>query len=165
MKLISLTVTVLTVAAIAQACAIARGEKVARDTQWISSEDINYFTNETHIDKRVGVEQVQCYNTGTKADRASIVSYIDDFCFDLKGRTVNNGRVFTTRYNSGTFTVLISGAAINGCSFVVDNNCARLLRLPVDSCNTDGVNDKQGGVVTDSCGQWRVDPGSNGSDF
>ncbi|KAJ7775803.1 hypothetical protein B0H14DRAFT_2631835 [Mycena olivaceomarginata] len=117
---------------------------------------------------------------GAAADRAPIVSVIDDWCGKVKGTTVNNGqtvwvsqsfflalfRSYTpqARYNYGTFTVFVIGAAINGCNFVIDGNCNRLLRLPVDGCNTGGVNGKQGGYETDLCGQWRTDPGSNGSD-
>ncbi|KAF7307963.1 hypothetical protein MKEN_01157700 [Mycena kentingensis (nom. inval.)] len=124
----------------AEAFVVAREHEA---TQWLSSEDISFFTNETDIIKRTGSEQIQCYNMGTKADRAPIISVIDDFCAKNMGHTVINGQVISTRYNYGTFTVLVSGAAINGCNFVVDGNCGRLLRLPVDSCNTGGVNGKQ----------------------
>ncbi|KAJ7079267.1 hypothetical protein B0H15DRAFT_999623 [Mycena belliarum] len=109
-------------------------------------------------------EVVTCYNFGTKADRAPIISVIDDWCGRVIGSSVQNGQTVWARYNYGTFTVLVSGAAINGGSFVIDGNCNRLLRLPVDSCNTGGVNGKQGGYETDLFGQWRTDPGSNGSD-
>ncbi|KAJ6619422.1 hypothetical protein B0H10DRAFT_2026554 [Mycena sp. CBHHK59/15] len=101
---------------------------------------------------------VTCYNTGTKADRSPIVSVIDDWCgYVTVWCTVTNGQT--------VWVVLVSGEAINGCSFVIDGNCNRLLREPVDQCNTGGVNGKQGGYETDLCGQWRTDPGSNGSDF
>ncbi|KAG6914933.1 hypothetical protein DXG01_014369 [Tephrocybe rancida] len=142
---------------------------------WLSVETgITEAGNTTTIAKRIGTEVVTCYNTGTKADRAPIVSVIDDWCNlieDLRlsnhaiGQHVSNGQTIWARYNYGTFTVLVSGAAINGCSFTVDGNCNRLLREPVDQCNTGGVNGKQGGFETDLCGQWRTDPGSNGSDF
>ncbi|KAF5314419.1 hypothetical protein D9619_011999 [Psilocybe cf. subviscida] len=70
------------------------------------------------------------------------------------------------RYNYGTFTVLVSGTAMNNCGgFTVDGNCNRLLRLPLDECSTGGVNGKQGGYETDLCGQWRFDPGVPGNDF
>ena len=76
----------------------------------------------------------------------------------------SSSRRFQARYNYGTFTVLVSGEAINGyiirlqittymltsichlkisCGFTVDGNCNRLLREPVDQCNTGGVNGKQ----------------------
>ncbi|KAJ6472409.1 hypothetical protein C8R45DRAFT_936307 [Mycena sanguinolenta] len=95
-------------------------------------------------------EVVTCYGTGTKArnlafpaDRAPIVAVIDDWCGKVIGSTVQNGQTVWARYDYGTFTVFVSGEAINGCSFVIDGNCNRLLRLPVDGCNTSGVNGKQ----------------------
>ncbi|KAG6907035.1 hypothetical protein DXG01_010838 [Tephrocybe rancida] len=133
--------------------------------QWLSVETgINEAGNTTGIERRAGTEVVTCYNTGTRADRAPITSVIDDWCRNSAiGKRVSNGQTIWARYNYGTFTVLVSGAAING--FTVDGNCNRLLRLPVDKCNTGGVNGKQGGYVTDLCGQWRTDPGSNNNDF
>ncbi|KAJ7325793.1 hypothetical protein DFH08DRAFT_968439 [Mycena albidolilacea] len=71
---------------------------------------------------------------------------------------------YQSRYNHGTFTVYVSAQAINGCNWVIDGNCNRLLRLPVDGCNTGGGNGKQDGYETDLCGQWCINPGSNGSD-
>ncbi|KAK7028624.1 hypothetical protein R3P38DRAFT_3394685 [Favolaschia claudopus] len=114
--------------------------------------------------KRTGTEVVTCYGFGTQADRAPIVSVIDDWCGKVIGTQVSNGQTVWARYDYGTFTVLVSGEAINGCTFVIDGNCNRLLRLPVDGCNTGGVNGKQGGYETDLCGQWRTDPGCCGSD-
>jgi len=122
--------------------------------------------NPTTLEKRQGTEVVTCYDDGTMADRAPLVSVIDDWCNNHAiGTQVSNGQTIWARYNYGSFTVLVSGASVNGCSFIVDGNCNRLLREPVDQCNTDGVNGKQGGFETDLCGQWRIDPGSNGSDF
>ncbi|KAG6913789.1 hypothetical protein DXG01_004313 [Tephrocybe rancida] len=156
--------------------------------QWLHVESgINDAGNTTGIERRAGAEVVTCYNQGTKADRAPIISVIDDFCNNRAiGRDVANGQTIWSRYQYGTISILVSGAAINGyalwrtnsqpisdekntiphisCNFKVDNNCNRLLRLPVDKCNTGGENGKQGGYVTDLCGQWRTDPGSGGSD-
>ncbi|KAG6826856.1 hypothetical protein H0H92_014151 [Tricholoma furcatifolium] len=141
----------------------------ASTLKWISVETgVTEAGNTTTLDvaKRAGTEVVTCYNTGTKADRAPIVSVIDDWCNNHAiGTHVSNGQTIWARYNYGTFTVLVSGSAINGGSFIVDGNCNRLLRLPVDQCNTGGVNGKQGGYETDLFGMWRTDPGSNGSDF
>ncbi|KIJ25527.1 hypothetical protein M422DRAFT_256294 [Sphaerobolus stellatus SS14] len=121
--------------------------------------------NETSLTKRVGAEVVSCYNFGTRADHAPSIFAIDDFCRHVNGGQVNNGQSVSMRYNFGAFTILVSGAAINGCNFVVDGNCNILLREPLDECNTSGENGKQGGIVTNLCGQFRYDPGSNGSDF
>ncbi|KAJ7693210.1 hypothetical protein B0H17DRAFT_1060391 [Mycena rosella] len=122
------------------------------------------YKNSTALAQRAGAEVITCYGSGTKADRAPIVSVIDDFCGKVIGTHVSNGQTVWARYNYGTFTVYVSGEAINGCNFVIDGNCNRLLRLPVDGCNTGGVNGKQGGYETDLCGQWRTDPGCCGSD-
>ncbi|CAA7268555.1 unnamed protein product [Cyclocybe aegerita] len=136
--------------------------------KWISVETgIIEADNTTSIlAKRVGAEVVSCYNTGTKVDRAPSISVIDDFCNNRAiGHHVANGQTLYSRYDYGSFTIYVSGSAINGCSFTIDGNCNRLLRLPLDGCNTNGENGKQGGFETDLCGQWRFDPGSNGSDF
>ncbi|KAJ7171468.1 hypothetical protein C8R46DRAFT_1262988 [Mycena filopes] len=158
----------LAIAVPVQSSVVARVEGEITDAapaKWLSYEDEISYTNDSSIAlaPRVGTEVVTCYNTGTKADRAPIVSVIDDWCGRVIGTTVTNGKTISARYDYGTFTVLVSAAAING--FVIDGNCNRLLRLPVDKCNTGGVNGKQGGYETDLCGQWRTDPGSNGSDF
>ncbi|KAK7028613.1 hypothetical protein R3P38DRAFT_932871 [Favolaschia claudopus] len=133
--------------------------------KWLSIEQAIIYHNSTTgpLVERAGTEAVTCYKTGTKADRAPIVSVIDD-CRVI-GTHLNNGQEVMARYNYGTFTVLVSAKAINGCSFTIDGNCNRLLRLPVDKCNTGGVNGKQGGFETDLCGQWNTDPGCCGSDF
>ncbi|KAJ7452803.1 hypothetical protein FB451DRAFT_1409107 [Mycena latifolia] len=105
------------------------------------------------------IEVITCYGFGTlegkrlyvgnirpddsQADRSPIVAVIDDWCGPVIGTTVTNGHTVWARYNYGTFTVLVTGQAINGYNFVIDGNCNRLLRLPVDGCNTGGVNGKQ----------------------
>ncbi|KAJ7710856.1 hypothetical protein B0H17DRAFT_1027778 [Mycena rosella] len=92
------------------------------------------YKNSTALAPRAG-EVVSCYGFGTKADRGPIVSVIDDFCGKVIDSHVANGQTVWTRYNYGSFTVYVSGEAINGCNFVIDGNCNRLLRLPVDGCN------------------------------
>ncbi|KAJ6559992.1 hypothetical protein B0H19DRAFT_1260659 [Mycena capillaripes] len=150
------------------------GDAIGAPAKWLSVEHGTTYGNSTALVPRSGTEVISCYNTGTAADRAPITSVIDDWCGHVIGTTVTNGQTIWARYDYGTFTVLVSGAAINGfighseyssCSWVVDGNCNRLLREPVDQCNTSGENGKQGGVETDLCGQWRTDPGSNGNDF
>ncbi|RDB20723.1 hypothetical protein Hypma_012099 [Hypsizygus marmoreus] len=139
----------------------------ATPSTWLSVEDVSseFNANATSLNKREGTEIVTCYNTGTKVDRGPSVSSIDNFCARVIGTHVANGQTVAYRYDWGSFTILVSGQAINGCSFTIDNNCGRLLRLPLDKCNTSGENGKQGGYERDTCGTWRYDPGSNGSDF
>ncbi|KAJ7693174.1 hypothetical protein B0H17DRAFT_1060349 [Mycena rosella] len=140
------------------------GEVTNTPATWLSIEQGITYKNNTALAPRAGTEVVSCYGFGTKADRGPIVSVIDDFCGKVIGSHVANGQTVWARYNYGSFTVYVSGEAINGCNFVIDGNCNRLLRLPVDGCNTGGVNGKQGGYETDVCGQWRTDPGCCGSD-
>ncbi|KAJ7790381.1 hypothetical protein B0H14DRAFT_2626047 [Mycena olivaceomarginata] len=133
--------------------------------KWLSIEQGIRYHNSSDLVPRVGTEVVTCYGFGTKADRAPIISVIDDWCSKVIGTHVPNNQEVWARYNYGTFTVLVSGKAINNCGGItIDGNCNRLLRLPVDKCNTGGENGKQGGYETDLCGQWNTDPGSNGSD-
>ncbi|KAJ6472903.1 hypothetical protein C8R47DRAFT_1221637 [Mycena vitilis] len=156
----------MTVPAYAAVVARVEGEVSDIPAKWLSVESGVSYRNGTDLVARVGTEVVTCYNTGTKADRAPIVSVIDDWCGKVIGTHVVNGQTVWARYNYGTFTVYVSGEAINNCGgFTIDGNCNRLLREPVDQCNTSGVNGKQGGYETDLCGQWRTDPGSSGSDF
>ncbi|KAG6822404.1 hypothetical protein H0H87_003450, partial [Tephrocybe sp. NHM501043] len=61
----------------------------------------------------------------------------------INGKRLTDGQELKYRYKYGTFSVLVAAKAINGGSFVVDGNCNRLLRLPVDKCNTSGENGKQ----------------------
>ncbi|KIJ26749.1 hypothetical protein M422DRAFT_272147 [Sphaerobolus stellatus SS14] len=128
-------------------------------------KDLSTNDSETSLTKRDGAEVVKCYNSGTRADRAPSISAIDDFCRRVNGVRVANGQSVSMRYTFGTYTILVSGAAINGGNIVIDGNCNRLLRKPLDECNMGGENGKQGGTVTDLYGQFRYDPGSNGSDF
>ncbi|KAF9036060.1 hypothetical protein BDZ89DRAFT_1130202 [Hymenopellis radicata] len=157
----ALVAVAMAIAAPTYAAVVARAEG---ELKWLSIEQGITYENSTALVPRAGTEVVTCYNFGTKADRSPIVSVIDDWCGQVIGTSVSNGQTVWARYNYGTFTVLVSAQAINGGNWVIDGNCNRLLRLPVDGCNTGGVNGKQGGYETDLYGQWRTDPGSNGSD-
>ncbi|KAF9531295.1 hypothetical protein CPB83DRAFT_919174 [Crepidotus variabilis] len=134
-------------------------------TPWITAEGGFVESANSTLERRTGTEVTTCYNIGTAMDRAPAISTIDDFCTRAIGQTLKDGSSFEFRYDYGTVTALLSAQAINGCTFTIDGNCNRLLRVPLDGCNTNGENGKQGGYVTDICGQWRFDPGSNGNDF
>ncbi|KAG6847271.1 hypothetical protein H0H93_009144 [Arthromyces matolae] len=84
--------------------------------KWLSVEHGITQAGNTTLVKRTGTEVVTCYNGGTAADRAPIISVIDDWCNNHAiGTFVANGVTIWARYNYGTFTVLVSGEAINGC--------------------------------------------------
>ncbi|KAK1224334.1 hypothetical protein PQX77_012763 [Marasmius sp. AFHP31] len=115
------------------------------------------------LSARAQPERVECFNGGTKSDRAPFVSAIDNWCGKVQGRVLNDGDVLTDTFEFGEVDYFFTVRAINGCSFTMDGECNRFLRLPVDQCNTSGENGKQGGTVTDPCSQWTADPGKNGS--
>ncbi|RDB20639.1 hypothetical protein Hypma_012105 [Hypsizygus marmoreus] len=155
-----------------------KGATVSPST-WVSIEDTSsaFNGNATSLNERAGTEIVTCYNAGTKASRSWPVRFehrrllqVSPFVTcqlnhlirahrsSVMGQTLTNGQKVERRYNWGSFTILVSGEAINGCSFKIDGNCNRLLRKPLDECNTKGVNGKQGGFVRDLCGQWSGHP-------
>ncbi|KAJ7314299.1 hypothetical protein DFH08DRAFT_821655 [Mycena albidolilacea] len=157
----------------ARASVVACTEETAANvpTPWKSSGI--EFSNSTGLLPRTGAELVTCYNEDTQANRAPIIAVIGDFCSQVIGITINNGATVYNRYSYGYYTVLVSAEAIDGLTgpnlflfpAVPYGNCGRLLRLPVDQCDTSGENGKHGGFETDACGQWRVDPGGDGSDY
>ncbi|TDL14750.1 hypothetical protein BD410DRAFT_845757 [Rickenella mellea] len=112
-------------------------------------------------------ETVTCYNVGSKIDRSFAVAAIDSWCASIIGQFWPSGTAKSMMFTwlGSPMTMYVAGSTINGCSFTVDDNCNRLLRLPIDGCNTGGVNGKQGGFETDQCGLWTADPGSNGGRF
>ncbi|KAF9556910.1 hypothetical protein CPC08DRAFT_752238 [Agrocybe pediades] len=122
--------------------------------------------NNVTLSRRTGTEVVTCYGFGTSITRDSAIPVIDDWCNNIAiGQFVPAGATLWARYDYGSFTIYLSALVLTSCQgFTIDANCNRLLRLPLDGCNTNTVTAKQGGYETDACGQWRFDPGSNGSD-
>ncbi|KAH8832497.1 hypothetical protein DL96DRAFT_1704559 [Flagelloscypha sp. PMI_526] len=141
-----------------QGASIKFGAVESRDTA------VANVTSSTLVNLESRDEVVTCYNKGTKIDRKYAITAIETFCGEVMGRHFNNDELFEKRYKFGnevTQHMLISLKPINNCGgFTVDDNCGRLLRLPIDKCNTKGENGKQGGYETDPCGEWRADPGT-----
>ncbi|KAH8831142.1 hypothetical protein DL96DRAFT_809721 [Flagelloscypha sp. PMI_526] len=108
-------------------------------------------------------EIISCYNAGTVHDRSALDHAIDEFCANHLGWHLDAGQEVGVRYYTG-ITVYVSGKAINGCNWIIDSNCYRLLHNIAGTCSS-GTGRSQGGFSIDPCGEWRVDPGSNGSDF
>ncbi|KAF7307772.1 hypothetical protein MKEN_01137300 [Mycena kentingensis (nom. inval.)] len=178
------TLTLLGFSFISPALALPRVDHedvVVRNSPWLGTE--GGIAQGRSIEKRVGAESVQCYDEGTKVWVVKVSETNDLTSCSLtvpcsfplltisagrrySGQTVTDGNTIWMRYDYGDISIYLSGTAINGCSFTVDDNCSRLLMLPVDKCNQSGENGKQGGIVTDICGQWRTDPGDNtGNDY
>ncbi|KAG7086819.1 hypothetical protein E1B28_002741 [Marasmius oreades] len=108
----------------------------------------------TELVDRAQPEIVSCYNVGTKSDRTPFVAAIDQWAAEIIenpplanrkviGTTLHDGQEVSTVFEFGAVDYWLSAKAINGCSFTIDSNCNRLLRLPVDQCNTSGENGKQ----------------------
>ncbi|KAJ8096269.1 hypothetical protein PM082_011423 [Marasmius tenuissimus] len=111
---------------------------------------------------QIGPEVVSCYNGGTRGNRLAFVTAIDEWCAIINGTNLVNGQEVSTMIAKDGVEYYLFVKAINGCNYTIDCNCNRLLRRPVDSCNINDDNGKQGGVLTDSCVEWRADPGRNG---
>ncbi|TDL15461.1 hypothetical protein BD410DRAFT_808885 [Rickenella mellea] len=140
------------------------GPDPVKDLIVVSSSDNTTLSSRQLPGPRPG-EFVSCFNSGSQIDRAFAVAAIDAWCDSIIGQFWPSGTAKNAMFTwlGSSMTMCVAGTTINGCSFTVDGNCNRLLRLPIDGCNTGGVNGKQGGFETDPCGQWTADPGSNGS--
>ncbi|KAJ9653597.1 hypothetical protein H2201_009127 [Coniosporium apollinis] len=100
------------------------------------------------------------------ASRAKMIQAIDRFCAAIAGRTLRPREVFTKRESweccgegevvpVGTETII---EVKSGCEWKVDEyECGQQLRLPVDKCDEDGENRKQGGFLENNCLKWSID--------
>ncbi|KAF7362597.1 hypothetical protein MVEN_00608500 [Mycena venus] len=94
-------------------------------------------------------EVVTCYNAGTALADQTINNVLLDFCSHVIGTGVGPGATISNRYIlSGGDSVLFSATALPSCSFIIDENCSRLLQEPLNQCNVNS-NNKQGGFETD----------------
>lgn len=106
-------------------------------------------------------DDVSCYHSGWPASRETLATAIDDFCDEVgvSGLRKNDNQEKTMTVNG--VRVILSIHA-KGCDAIdQDLKCKSILRRPVDECNTDGENWKQGGTVEAECATWRVDPEYN----
>ncbi|KAJ7691965.1 hypothetical protein B0H17DRAFT_1062270, partial [Mycena rosella] len=97
----------IAIAAPASAAFVSRVEGEIPDAtsaMWLSIEQGITYKNSTALAARAGTEVVSCYGFGTKADRAPIVSVIDDFCGKVIGTNVQNGQTVWVSHNSRLIT-------------------------------------------------------------
>ncbi|TDL15468.1 hypothetical protein BD410DRAFT_902570 [Rickenella mellea] len=141
------------------------GPDPVKDLIVVSSSDNTTARYSVAAPSRVDQHLTHISACKPKIDRAFAVAAIDAWCNSIIGQFWPSGTAKNAMFTwlGSSMTMCVAGTTINGCSFTVDGNCNRLLRLPIDGCNTGGVNGKQGGFETDTCGQWTADPGSNGS--
>ena len=115
-------------------------------------------------------EVVDCFGSGTDADRVVLATAIDNFCNVASSNSIlPNGTLGPLQF-FGISTWYAQALLVKVWVKVhadcqVDFNqvdCHHILRRQVDECNTKGVNGKQGGFVIDNCASWLVDPQSTG---
>lgn len=108
-----------------------------------------------------------CYDGGRKASHEQLDNSIRSFCNSLgKPGTVYKDSVFRKSNlelpNGGGgpgLVVVATFELFEGCEWTWNfDECARYLRVPVDSCNCGGTDGKQGGTVKNNCFNWRLDP-------
>jgi hypothetical protein len=125
--------------------------------------------------------KVACYGSGAKTESSRMISSSKDFCKSMEGDTFKPGYVntksYSLPYNGGWETIkmdyefsipavgkVFGRDETTTISYTWEYNydeCMRYLAVPMDSCNCGGVNNKQGGVVTNKGMKWRLDPNIN----
>lgn len=111
----------------------------------------------------------KCYDGGRKASHAQLDNAVKSFCNSLgKPGTVFKDSTFKKSLlepsNGGggpRLEMVLQFELFEGCQWNWNfDECARYLHVPVDSCNCDGSDGKQGGSVKNNCMNWRLDPNS-----
>jgi len=100
--------------------------------------------------------------------RSRAIQAIERFCDAISGKTLGPRRLFTKRESwdyvpfdtpeivpIGIVTTIEVKA---GCEWKVDTfECGQQLRIPIDKCNEDGEDHKQGGTLENNCLKWTID--------
>ncbi|KAK4499631.1 hypothetical protein PRZ48_010149 [Zasmidium cellare] len=108
--------------------------------------------NEATLQRR---DNVICYNQGYSRSRETLVTAIDKFCDELDA----DQALWKNKYRENTFDTVFVSVTPKQCKAIdKPRECKIIMRQPVDGCNTDSANIKQGGTVDTSCATWRVDP-------
>lgn len=121
---------------------------------------------------------VDCYDGGARTESSRMISASNSFCSSLKNENFKPGYVksgsYPFPYNGGWETIKIDiefripavdtklGLQLRDATTYTweydYDECMRYLAVPMNSCNCAGVNDKQGGIVTNPGMSWRLDP-------
>jgi hypothetical protein len=109
--------------------------------------------------------KVKYYNSSKTTEHDRIVNAAASFCGDIKRDLLAENYFrsidFPFPYNGGlgTVTIPISLQIKPKGSFCYDYNlCMEYLLVPDDSCNCGGINGKQGGIVSNNCYSFKIDP-------
>ncbi|KAK1966745.1 pectin lyase-like protein [Colletotrichum sublineola] len=123
--------------------------------------------------------KVHCYKSGHKMDNSLLQYGIESFCYNLQSEAGIRARGLedrTTGVLVGPFErdtykdvrgpnhISFSFEVLDGCEWRFDfDECTRYFKTPVDSCNCNTLNHKQGGYGSNNCLRWRSDPNSGSS--
>ncbi|KAK4951688.1 hypothetical protein LTR66_013818 [Elasticomyces elasticus] len=105
-------------------------------------------------ERSIGKRDLVCLNRGPGFKRADLTSRIDAYCAQHQGWVVKNGYSFVDTQGIHGYHLHIGALGHGGCTWTIDNTCYSQLRKPLDQCNTEGANGKQGGIYTDQCASW-----------
>ncbi|KAK3505264.1 pectate lyase superfamily protein-domain-containing protein [Neurospora crassa] len=102
---------------------------------------------------------------GEQTEGARMRNATSRFCDDIARMDLIAGfnfeKEYPFEYNSGVgyVAIAVSLRIKDKCKFNYSKSlCQRYLAVPTDSCDCNGVNGKQGGLVENNCYKWRVDP-------
>ncbi|KAI8211142.1 hypothetical protein K4K52_011113 [Colletotrichum sp. SAR 10_76] len=106
-----------------------------------------------------------CYNSGETTENSRMQNGAASFCRGIASDNFGPGYFHSGSYDFpynggiGTVQIVISFEIFDDCDWNYSlDECERYLKVPTDSCNCSGVNGKQGGIVTNNCYKWRIDP-------
>jgi hypothetical protein len=112
--------------------------------------------------------EVQCYGSGENTENERMQNAAKNFCLSIENDDLIENYFRSEEYTYpqngglGWVSIIVSLDIEPNCEFGWNlNECEKYLSVPTDSCNCGGVNWKQGGVVSNNCYSWRIDPELN----
>lgn len=133
-------------------------------TSATTTKDTPTATEPTLPEPSPSANEVECYDSGAKADHIQLDGGINSVCSGYDGKTLDGPffKEFTKPqnvYNNQVLDIVLSINVLDGCQWKVTmDSCRRYFNVPVDSCNCAKVDSKQGGVMKNNCLELRVDP-------
>ncbi|KAK2733391.1 hypothetical protein FQN57_002148 [Myotisia sp. PD_48] len=117
--------------------------------------------------------KVKCFDKGATVPQGDLVAAGAKFCRIHRGKTLDyddpKNNVFTAWrgahcHDLGCFAVIeLKLTAKKGCKMKIDGGkatdvCGSSWRHPIDKCDQNGIEFKQGGTYETACAIWRIDP-------
>jgi hypothetical protein len=108
-----------------------------------------------------------CYDGGVFTENARMQNAAKSFCGQLEtyGSPLTGWRVIERTYpfpydlGEGLIKIVASVEILEGCEWEYSyDECIRYMKVPADSCDCSGETYKHGGMVTNNCSKWRLDP-------